>query len=118
MAANSTARRIRRMLADPRFWWSVLFGAGTITVSLWYAGLRQEPILALLGGAWCMIAVCMNYGATLIPPSSRCRRCGYDLISQIHICAADGRITCPECGSRWLKGQFEGALAPAAAPTR
>ena len=53
--------RIARMLLDPGFWWSILFGTATITGSAWYAGLQDPTILIGVGCAWFLVAVMMNY---------------------------------------------------------
>ncbi len=99
---NAPWRRVRRMLFDAAFWWSLIFGATMVAGSLWYVGLRDEVTIALLAGAWSLIAVCLGYGMSLLQPTTRCRGCGYQLIGQLHATEGD-RVRCPECGRRWSR---------------
>ena len=106
MRINHFDRRVGRMLADPYFWWSLVFGTGSITLACWFAGLRNPTVLTLIGCAWGGIAVILGYDVTLLYPTTRCRACGYQLIGLLDQSNPGQRLTCPECGRRWTKAQL------------
>lgn len=99
---NAPHRRVRRMLFDAAFWWSLIFGATMVAGSLWYVGMHDEMTIVLLAAAWSLIAVCLSYGTSILQPTTRCRACGYQLIGQLHA-TNDDRVRCPECGRRWSR---------------
>jgi len=106
LRANSPARRIGRLLLDPGFWWSVVFGCATVTGGVWYAGIREMATLIGIGAVWAVIAASLNYGLTLNQPTTRCRRCKYQLLGHLNADEPDQNITCPECGTRWTRAQL------------
>lgn len=103
---NGTGRRIVRMLLDPGFWWSLLFGGAIVTGAVWYAEFRQPVVLATTGAIWCLIAFLLNYGLTLAHPTTHCRRCGYQLSSHMDPAKPGQTLQCPECGSVWTKSEL------------
>lgn len=100
MSCNRLSRRVKRLALMPGFWWNVCFGGGIVTGSLWYAGLQDPGALAQVGGAWFAIAVCLNYGASMLHPTTRCRHCGYQLVGQLAASPGAPRVRCPECGRK------------------
>lgn len=100
---NCWWRRLGRMAGDWGFWWSTLFGCATITGSAWYVGLQDWFVLGLIGAGWGLVAVSLNYGLTLLHPTTRCRRCYYQLSAHLDPADPHQRVTCPECGARWNK---------------
>jgi hypothetical protein len=106
LSANSTPRRLCRLVADPGFWWSVVFGSATVTGGVWYAGIRESGTLVGIGAVWALIAASLNYGLTLNQPTTRCRRCKYQLAGHINADDAEQTITCPECGAHWTRHQL------------
>jgi len=79
-----------------------------VTGSVWYAGIREVVTLAGVAAAWLFIAVSLNYGLTLLHPTTRCRKCAYNLASQIAIDDGKSYVKCPECGARWSRAQLGG----------
>lgn len=116
LPANRPWRRTGRMIADPGFWWSLLFGTATVTGSVWYAGVHDLTLIGSIAAAWSVIAIGLSYGTTLRSPTTCCRHCGYQLQVQMAL-AHDARVVCPECGKRWSNEQLtlEHALPRAAA---
>lgn len=106
LPVNRVERRVIRMLLDPGFWWTVMFGCAIVTGSVWYAGLRDTLVVAGVGGVWAIIAIALSYGLTVIHPVTRCRRCGHDLSGQLAADASQRTITCPECGAKWSRAQL------------
>ena len=106
LPVNRIGRRLVRMIADAGFWWSIIFGGATVTGAVWYAGFQQMTVLIATGVLWSLIAVLLNYGLTLVQPTSCCRKCGYQLISQMDPSNPDEVVRCPECGTRWSKEQL------------
>lgn len=106
LPANSPVHRVGRLLIDPGFWWSIIFGCATVTGGVWYAGMREMTTLIGIGSVWAVIAASLNYGLTLNQPTTRCRRCKYQLAGHIDHSNPAQRITCPECGSRWSQQQL------------
>lgn len=103
LSINHPTLRVTRMILDPAFWWSLVFGAAMVAGSLWYVGLRDHMTIGLLAGAWSLIAVCLSYGMSLRCPTTRCRSCGYQLIGQLASEPTSERVRCPECGMRWSR---------------
>lgn len=103
---NRVDRRLLRMLLDPGFWWSLIFGGATITGAVWYAGFQQMMFLTVAGVMWSLIAFLLNFGLTLMQPTTCCRRCGYSLVSHMDSKNSEQVICCPECGTKWSKGQL------------
>jgi len=108
---NCWWRRLGRMLGDWGFWWSTMFGCATITGSAWYVGLQDWMILAAIGVGWAAVAVALNYGLTLLHPTTRCRRCFYQLSAHLDPDDVHQRVICPECGAKWNKIEL-GLAAP------
>ena len=104
--ANSPWRRVGRLLRDPGFWWSLIFGSATVTGGVWYAGIRDTSTLIGIGAVWSIIAASLNYGLTLSQPTTRCRRCQYQLAAHLKADSPAPFITCPECGSQWTRQQL------------
>jgi len=46
LAINRPARRAGRLVVDPGFWWTLVFGGIMVTGSVWYAGIREVVTLA------------------------------------------------------------------------
>ena len=106
LPVNRTPRRLRRMLLDAGFWWSLMFGGATVTGSVWYAGFRQTSVLVTAGVIWAMVAFLLNYGLTLLTPTTRCRRCGYQLAPHMDPARSEQVLVCPECGTAWKKDEL------------
>lgn len=106
LPVNRLDRRLLRMLLDPGFWWSLIFGGASITGAVWYAGFQQTLFLTVAGLIWSLIAFLLNFGLTLVQPTTCCRRCGYNLVSHLDPKNAGQVIRCPECGTKWSKGQL------------
>jgi hypothetical protein len=106
LSVNQPGPRIVRLVRDAGFWWSVVFGCSTVTGGVWYAGLRDAELLGAIGAMWGLIAVCMNYSLTLLHPTTRCRRCRYQLVAHLDPGDPHQRIICPECGAEWSKQQL------------
>jgi hypothetical protein len=100
---NRPLRRTGRLVRDASFWWSIIVGGATVTGSVWYAGMRDIPTIAGIGGMWSMIAVALSYGATLRGPTTRCRKCGYQLAAHLDPNDPQQVVNCPECGRQWSK---------------
>lgn len=113
LPVNAPARRTWRMLIDPGFWWTIVFGGLVVSGSVWYAGMRESLIVAGIAGVWCLIAACLRFGLTIVRPTSRCRRCGYDLTGQLAMTEESRAIVCSECGARWSRAQLGHAAAAA-----
>lgn len=105
-SANAPWRRVGRLLRDPGFWWSVIFGSATVTGGVWYAGIRETATLCGIGIVWALIAASLNYGLTLAHPTTRCRRCKYQLAGHLVTVDPGLRIICPECGTRWTREEL------------
>lgn len=103
---NKPFRRVLRMLADPGFWWSLTFGSATITGAVWYAGFRNIKILIVAGIMWGLLSVLLNFGLTLLHPTTRCRRCKYELAAHLDSKDPNQTVRCPECGRSWEKSQL------------
>jgi len=103
---NRWWRRLGRLLASAEYWWSLMFGCATVTGSLWYAGLKASATLSGIAGVWCVIALCLNFSLTLAYPTTRCRRCGYQLAGHLRFDEPDQVVKCSECGSTWTKAQL------------
>ena len=106
MEVNRLWRRTGRLMLDPGFWWSVLFGGAMMAGSLWYVGLKDPHLMTQLIAAWLMIATCLNFGLTLHHPTTRCRRCGYQLLSHMNRVGPHDPIVCPECGATWTAARL------------
>jgi hypothetical protein len=106
LSANNSWRRVGRLFSDPGFWWSVVFGSATVTGGVWYAGIRETSTLIGIGGVWALIAASLNYGLTLDQPTTRCRRCKYQLAGHLNTDGEAQHITCPECGAHWTREQL------------
>lgn len=100
---NGEWRRLGRMLLDPGFWWTLIFGCTVVTASLWYAGLQKPSLLATIGLCWSILATALSYEVTLFLPTTRCRRCRYQLASHLDLTDPFQLVTCPECGTQWTK---------------
>ena len=111
LAINASRRRLLRLLLDPAFWWSVLFGGVTVTGSVWYAGMQIPWVLAGAGAAWALVAVSLNYELTLLQPTTRCRRCHYQLLSHLDPANPAQKVVCPECGAKRVQTEACGARA-------
>ncbi|MCL4209367.1 MAG: hypothetical protein HRU76_14290 [Phycisphaeraceae bacterium] len=105
MSINRHSRRVGRMLLDPGFWWTMLFGGLMVSGSVWYAGVRDPAVVTAVAASWGFIALCMSYGYTLVHPTSNCRRCGYDLRGQLASDPEAGVVRCPECSAKWSRWQ-------------
>ncbi|MCZ6837233.1 MAG: hypothetical protein O7G85_15770 [Planctomycetota bacterium] len=103
---NRPIKRFKRLLLDPGFWWSLMFGGAIITGAVWYAEFRQTPILVTTGAVWGLIAFMLNFGLTLAHPTTHCRRCGYQLISHMDPENPEQILQCPECGTAWMKNEL------------
>lgn len=103
MKFNRRCRRLGRMFTDIGYWWSTLFGCATVTGSAWYVGLQNPITLGGIGLGWCMVSSFLNWGLTLLHPTTRCRRCFYQLAAHLTGAAAHERVQCPECGAKWSK---------------
>lgn len=106
LPCNRPWQRLWRMFMDFGFWWSLMFGGATITGALWYAGLQNTVILSCTGVIWGGLAMLLNFGLTLLHPSTNCRRCGYQLASHLDPNDSKQIVRCPECGSVWEKSQL------------
>ncbi len=106
LPCNRPWQRLWRMFMDFGFWWSLMFGGATITGALWYAGLQNTVILSCIGIIWGCLALLLNFGLTLLHPSTNCRRCGYQLASHLDPNDSKQIVRCPECGSVWEKSQL------------
>lgn len=106
LAINSPWRRIGRMVSDPGFWWTVLFGNATVAGSVWFAGMRDAVIMAGIAVAWTSTAIALSFGLTLLGPTTRCRRCGYQLAAHLDPAEPEQEVQCPECGRSWTKAQL------------
>ncbi len=105
MLFNNSWRRLRRMFGDVGYWWSTLFGCATVTGSAWYVGMQNPIALAGIGVGWCFVSSFLNYGLTLLHPTTRCRRCFYQLSAHLDEAQQQKqqRVQCPECGARWSR---------------
>jgi hypothetical protein len=103
---NTSWRRLGRMVADPAFWWTLLFGNATVAGSVWFAGMRAGEVMVGIAAAWTLTAVCLSYGLTLLGPTTRCRRCGYQLAAHLDPSEPQQEVMCPECGRSWTKEQL------------
>lgn len=103
---NSCPRRIGRMVADGGFWWSICFGCTIVSGSAWYVGITRPDTLIGIGAAWSLVAVLLNYGLTLEHPTTRCRRCFYQLRSHFDRAAQHEKVRCPECGAHWSRADL------------
>lgn len=106
LSANSAMKRVGRLMRDPGFWWSMVFGSATVTGGVWYAGIRDMGTLVGIGAVWAVIAASLNYGLTLNQPTTRCRRCQYQLSGHLDGLHLAQTIICPECGARWTREQL------------
>ena len=106
MPFNSRCRRIIRMFSDVGYWWSTLFGCATVTGSAWYVGMQHPVALFGIGAGWCCVSSFLNYGLTLLHPTTRCRRCFYELAAHLDAEPAHQRVQCPECGARWSRSEL------------
>lgn len=106
LPCNRSWKRLWRMLLDFGFWWSLMFGVATITGALWYAGLQDTAILTGTGIIWGCLAVLLNFGLTLLHPTTNCRRCGYQLAAHLDPNDVNQIVRCPECGSVWEQSQL------------
>ena len=103
MPFNNRLRRLRRMFGDVGYWWSTLFGCATVTGSAWYVGIQNPITLGGIGAGWCCVSSFLNYGLTLLHPTTRCRRCFYQLAAHLERAESKQKVQCPECGARWSK---------------
>jgi len=106
LPVNRADRRLKRMCLDMGFWWSLTFGGATVTGSVWYAGFRQMAVLLTVGAIWALVAFLLNYGLTLLTPTTRCRRCGYQLAPHMDPARGEQVLICPECGTAWKKDEL------------
>lgn len=106
MEINRAPRRVRRLLADFGFWWSLIFGLAVIGGAAWYGGLHDLQTLAAIEGCWAGVTVILNYEVTVLEPTTRCRHCGYQLIGHLDPADAEQRVRCPECGRTWSKSDL------------
>jgi len=120
---NSAGRRVRRMIADRQFWLSLVIGGALLTGAAWYGGLREPRTLTLVGAAWALLDVLLGYDLTLLHPTTRCRRCGYQLMPMLDPADLAQKVRCPECGVVWAKADLcltprstSAAAAPSTAP--
>jgi hypothetical protein len=117
---NAFHRRVGRLLMDPLFWWSGAFGVACVLGAAWYGGIRELQTLALFTVAWGLVDVLLTYELTLLQPTTRCRRCTYQLLAHLDPSDPGQIVRCPECGARWSKRDLclagsEGATRPATA---
>lgn len=103
---NGWSMRATRMFGDVGYWWSTLFGCATITGSAWYVGINDPVMLTLIGAGWCLVSTTLNWSLTLLHPTTRCRRCYYQLAAHIESMHGHDQIICPECGAHWTKEQL------------
>jgi len=106
LPVNRTARRLRRLSLDMGFWWSLMFGGATVTGSVWYAGFRQMTVLVTVGVIWSMVAFLLNFGLTLLTPTTRCRKCAYELAPHMDPARPEQVMVCPECGTAWKQDEL------------
>lgn len=100
---NLTHRRLWRLVLDRAFWWSLVFGWGCVLGASWFGGIREPLNLALIATAWGLVDVLLSYELTLLQPTTRCRRCFYQLLDQLDPADSEQQVRCPECGSLWSK---------------
>lgn len=103
---NRFDRRVARLLGDVAFWLSLMFGALLVFGSAWYAGLRAPLSLAYVAGGWALIAILLNFEMTVLFPTTRCRKCDYQLLPQLNPEDLTQVVLCPECGSHWTKSDL------------
>jgi len=100
---NLTHRRLWRLVLDRAFWWSLVFGWACMAGAAWFGGIREPMTLGLIGVAWGLVDVLLSYELTLLQPTTRCRRCFYQLLDQLDPNDPEQSVRCPECGSLWTK---------------
>ncbi|MFG0328402.1 MAG: hypothetical protein ACF8PN_00765 [Phycisphaerales bacterium] len=103
---NRPDRRAIRLIGTLRFWWSIVFGTVIVITSAWYAGLRDLYGLAWVATGWTLIAFLLNYEMTILFPTTRCRKCDYQLMPQLDPKDPEQIVQCPECGSKWTKSEL------------
>lgn len=106
MEINRISLRIRRMLTDFAFWWSLMFGLAVIGGAAWYGGLRSTTTIGWIELCWALVTLFLNFEVTVLEPTTRCRHCGYQLIGQLDPSDAAQRVRCPECGKTWSKSDL------------
>ncbi|MEC9372229.1 MAG: hypothetical protein VYC34_00220 [Planctomycetota bacterium] len=102
-AINRTRRRLFRLVRDPLSWWSLAFGLGCLLGASWLGGIRGVVTLGLIGLAWSLVNFLLSYELTVLHPTTRCRKCFYQLIGILNPAEPEQRVRCPECGSVWRK---------------
>jgi len=100
---NAVHCRLARLLTDPAFWWSGAFGVACVLGAAWYGGIRDPLTLALFTIAWLLVDVLLTYELTLLQPTTRCRRCSYQLLAHLDPGDPSQVVRCPECGASWSK---------------
>ncbi len=103
---NRPHRRIFRMLIDPLAWWSLAFGLSCVVGAAWWGGISDPSRLGLVALAWFMVNVLLSYELTLLHPTTRCRKCDYQLVSLLDPTDRTQIVKCPECGSQWSKADL------------
>lgn len=106
MEINRHSLRIRRLLSDFAFWWSLAFGLAVIGGAAWYGGLRSLTTIGWIEVCWAVVTLMLNFEVTVLEPTTRCRHCGYQLIGQLDPSDATQRVRCPECGKTWSKSDL------------
>ena len=51
------------------------------------------------GVLWSLVSVLLNFGLTILSPTTRCRRCNYQLLAHLDSEPGEQIVQCPECGS-------------------
>ncbi|MFW5652597.1 MAG: hypothetical protein ACOC0P_01010 [Planctomycetota bacterium] len=103
LPVNDTPRRLRRLFSDGEFWSALGFGVVLIGGAAWHGGLRDPMTLSAILSAWVLITIVLDYDLTLLEPTTRCRRCQYQLASHMDVDDPDQIVQCPECGAAWTK---------------
>lgn len=106
LPSNATPFRVRRLFADGEFWSALCFGVVLVGAAAWHGGLRDPATLASILAAWALITIVLDYDLTLLEPTTRCRRCQYQLVGQLDVDDPDQVVRCPECGAVWSKRQL------------